>query len=296
VLLKPRLALSVAVALLTLAARPGAWAEEPPADPSRLHEPVYRVSAKQDSAPMALEDTHPLDPALDMAREGLEHIQANIRDYTCVVVKRERVNGQVGDEEYMYAKVRNAKIRDGQVQVPFSVYLRFVKPKRIAGREVIYVAGENNDKLIAHEGGFRGKVTPSVWLHPTSFLAMQGQRYPITEIGIETLCQRLIERGSRDRAGGPCEVDIKRAKINKRPCTLIEVKHEKRLPHLDFFRAEIFVDEELNVPVRYAAYDWPLTPGGIPELIEEYTYVNMKLNVGLTDQDFDPENPQYNLN
>ncbi len=30
-----------------------------------------------------------------------------------------------------------------------------------------------------------------------------------------------------------------------------------------------------------------------PELIEAYTYLNMKLNVGLTDADFDIHNPVY---
>lgn len=49
------------------------------------------------------------------------------------------------------------------------------------------------------------------------------------------------------------------------------------------------------MPVRYAAYSWPSRPGGGPELIEEYTYLNLKLNPGLTDQDFDYHNPEYNF-
>jgi hypothetical protein len=47
--------------------------------------------------------------------------------------------------------------------------------------------------------------------------------------------------------------------------------------------------------VRYESYDWPRTPGGQPELIEEYTYLNLKFNVGLTDADFDRGNPAYRL-
>jgi len=43
------------------------------------------------------------------------------------------------------------------------------------------------------------------------------------------------------------------------------------------------------------AYDWPTTPGGEAPLIEEYTYYNVKLNVGLTDLDFDKTNPAYNF-
>ena len=37
--------------------------------------------------------SHPLDPALKIAREGLEHIRRDVQDYTAVIVKRERVSG-----------------------------------------------------------------------------------------------------------------------------------------------------------------------------------------------------------
>jgi Protein of unknown function (DUF1571) len=57
--------------------------------------------------------------------------------------------------------------------------------------------------------------------------------------------------------------------------------------------ARIFVDDELNVPIRYESYDWPEQAGGQPELIEEYTYLNLKLNNGFTDADFDIRNPNY---
>ena len=40
-------------------------------------------------------------------------------------------------------------------------------------------------KLIAKEGGIKGRVIPSVWLKPDSILAMNGNLHPITEIGLE---------------------------------------------------------------------------------------------------------------
>jgi hypothetical protein len=58
------------------------------------------------------------------------------------------------------------------------------------------------------------------------------------------------------------------------------------------------MDDQLQIPIRYAAYDWPLQPGGDvgeDELIEEYTYVNIKTNIGLEDGDFDPANKEYNM-
>jgi hypothetical protein len=57
--------------------------------------------------------------------------------------------------------------------------------------------------------------------------------------------------------------------------------------------AEVFIDRELDLPIRYASYDWPAKAGEKPVPLEEYTYSKIKLNVGLTDQDFDPANPKY---
>ena len=52
---------------------------------------------------------------------------------------------------------------------------------------------------------------------------------------------------------------------------------------------------QTNIPVRYIAYDWPARPGDPPDVFEEYNYLDLKLNVGLTDADFDPHNPAYNF-
>ena len=62
-----------------------------------------------------------------------------------------------------------------------------------------------------------------------------------------------------------------------------------------FNKALVFVDDELNIPVRYEAYDWPATQGGQPQLLEEYTYTDIKLNNGFTDADFDENNPNYHF-
>lgn len=262
------------------------------ADEKNLTEPVFRVGKLPDNA--ARKDGHPLDPALAIARDGLEHIQKNVADYECVLIKRERVGNTLNDEEWMHAKVRCRKVEDGRTTTPLSVYLKFIKPEAVKGQEVLWVEGKNNNKLLGHQGGRLGKLTPSVWLDPHGPIAMRGNRYPITEAGIENLVVKLLEKGERDRKRDECEVKFyEDAKINKRPCLLIEVKHPTARPYFDFHIAQIYIDKELNVPVRYAAYTWPETAGEKPLLLEEYTYVNMKMNVGLTDDDFDDHNKNY---
>lgn len=268
------------------------WAAEPQRDRDSLSEPVLRVASK------APAPKHPLDPALDMARDGVKTIRASIADYTCTLVKREQIDGQLLDYEYMFVKIRNRKIVDNQVVVPFSVYMYFLKPADMKGRECIYIEGRNEDKLVAHEGGTKGKFLPTVWLQPTGMLAMRNQRYPITDLGLENLVLKLIERGELDKAAGrrDCEVTFhENAKINGRTCTLLQVKNAVATENLDFHMAQIFIDNELNVPVRYVAYDFPPKEGEPLPVIEEYTYLNLKVNVGLTDKDFDHTNEEYNF-
>jgi len=259
-------------------------ADDPPKRRDGLNEPVFRVS-KARIEPKR--DAHPLDAALRVARDAQARIRSHVDDYSCTLIKHERINGVLTAQEYMFAEIRNRKVKDGKIVTPLSVYLYFLKPGSVKGREVIFIEGQNNGKMVVHESGLLGRVAPAIWLKPNGPIAMRGQLYPITEIGIETLVDRLIEKGERDRARGECTVEfIKGAKINGRVCTVLQVKHPTRRPWFDFHIARIFMDDELKVPIRYAAYTWPKQPGGRPQLLEAYTYLNLKLNVQLTDADF----------
>lgn len=263
----------------------------PPRDRDNLEVPLLRTARATPP------QTHPLEPALKIARTGLETIRTNIQDYTCILIKRERIGAKLGDYEYMHAKVRTGRFANGQ-KIPFSVYMYFLKPAAIKGREVLYVEGQNGDKLVAHETGIKGKLFGTVDLKPDGPIAMMGQRYPITDVGIENLVLKLIERGERETKVGrnDCSVTFHPgAKINGRVCTLLRVMYNQPGPEIEFYKAEIFIDDELQVPIRYVAYDFPMKEGDQPPVLEEYTYVNLKLNVGLTDADFDRNNEQYNF-
>ena len=236
---------------------------------------------------------HPLDRAIDIANRGLANMQANIHDYTAIMVKRERVNNQLSEPMFMKIKIRNPR-KTSTADVPFSIYMKFVKPRSVVGREVIWVEGQNNSNLIVHDTNPLVRFK-NLYLDPNGFLAMKGNRYPIYEAGLERLVIKLIEKAERDRAAGVCDVKYQPgAKINKRPCTLIEVTHHKRCAPYEFHVAKVYIDDEYQIPVRFAAYDWPVG-NQKPKLLEEYTYVNVSLNVGLTDADFDIANRNYNF-
>lgn len=270
------------------------------ADARMLNSPEINSSVEKKSValvPKALgqveTQSHPLDRAVELARTGMEHMQQNIHDYTAILVKRERVDDVLSEPNYMRIKIRNPRTFNNQ-SVPFSIYMKFLKPRACAGREVIWVQGRNNDNLIAHESSPLLKFK-NFHLAPQGFLAMKGNRYPIYDAGLENLTAKLIEKAERDRAAGDCQVRyLEGAKINKRSCMVIEVKHpEKKAPY-EFYLAKVYIDDEFQIPIRFVSYDWPHA-GAKPKVIEEYTYVNVELNVGLTDQDFSIANPAYNF-
>lgn len=230
---------------------------------------------------------HPLVPALEFARRVDENLRENIHDYTATVLKQERIASELGPIEVCSVKIR---------EQPFSAYMKFESPKNLKGQEALYVAGANEGKMFAHAGSGLRSLVGTVQIPPTGPVAMLGQRYPITELGIANLTRRLIEVGEHDQEFGECYVWMnKEAKVGDRPCTSITVMHPNKRKAFIYHIARIFVDNELMVPVHYEAYDWPSKPGDPPVLLERYTYIDLKLNPGLTEADFDPKNPQYNF-
>ena len=144
---------------------------------------------------------------------------------------------------------------------------------------------------MAHEAGFLGLLR--VVQRPDSFVAMVGNRYPITETGFQKLMEKLIQYGLRDRKFGDCEVEIlDDVIVGSVQCKRLRIIHPVKEGPYTFHIAEVDMDMRRQIPIRLATWDWP-EPGQQPQLVEEYVYHNVKLNVGLQDLDFNPDNPAY---
>jgi hypothetical protein len=123
---------------------------------------------------------------------------------------------------------------------------------------------------------------------------MRGNRYPITEFGIQRLVERMLLLGEQELKHQECEVQVDESHlVAERVCRRIEVRHPVRRPHFAYHLARIYVDEELQLPIRFEAYDWPTDESNEPLLIEDYTYSDLRVNVGLSDRDFAAEHPDY---
>ena len=175
---------------------------------------------------------------------------------------------------------------------PLSVYLCFVEPYE--GLKCLYVEGAHDDKLLVKAGDWRRQFGV-IALDPTGPLAMQGQRYSIRRIGLRRLVSELIEVGEQEMQleGGTCQVVvIPHAEVAGRAATMIEVTHPEERPEYRCYRSRIFIDNELCVPIRFAAWGWPESDGKQPPLWEEYTYADLKLNNGYSSATFSPDNPE----
>jgi hypothetical protein len=232
------------------------------------------------------------DAILQMAQEGYEHIRRDIQDYSCILVKRERVDGRLGDYQYMRAKVRHARTDQGR-DIPFSVYLKFLGPEDLKGREVLYVEGQNDKKIVARKGGFGLMANITTQVGIDSELAMRDNRYSITNFGIENLVQRFLERLDSALLEDCTIQRLEGSKVDGRPCRCVQVTKNHRTRDAEFYVARVYIDEELQIPIHYEAFDWPSSAGGSPRLLEQYTYRQIKLNVGFTDADFQRDNPAY---
>jgi len=123
---------------------------------------------------------------------------------------------------------------------------------------------------------------------------MHDEHYPITDIGLANLCRQLIKRG--EGAGDPSQVRVKRfphARINNRQCYLLEVTYPVHEPKIWGYLARVFMDKEWKFPIRVEVFELPEERAKGLQLVEEYTYLDLKLNNGYSDADFDRKNRQY---
>ncbi|WP_160149338.1 DUF1571 domain-containing protein [Roseiconus lacunae] len=283
----------MAASLVTAGCLPPAVADQPVPEPENP-KPGAETSAQSVGFRMRSNvlPSHPIDPALEIAQKSLAHVKNNIDDYTALFAKRCRVGGELPPLQFAHLKMRNRKLENGSIVAPMSVYLDYLKPSSLKGREVIWVENAYDGKLVVHQGGLAGLIT--LHLDPEGSLAMRGQRYSIQSIGIEKLLEQVIEVASHDRNYGECLVEIDDdARLGQHRCTRVTITHPEKRDHFRFHRAVVLFDNDLQLPIRYCAWTWPTSPGGKPVLDEEYNYLKMQVNTGLSQSDFDPANPDY---
>jgi outer membrane lipoprotein-sorting protein len=281
----------------------------------RLLLPLLLVLAAAATAPH-------YDPDAYAALEAMEKTAAGINDYTMQLVKRELRGTELTPEETIAIKW----------QRPQRIYLHEIAGPR-EGQEVLYAPGWNKDRIRVHKGSFPdwnvnldpyGDIAMARSHHPVpevSLVRLIGivldnvRRARTRNVGTlssnghETLFGRpaLRVEATTPATGrtptleqGQTLWDIARATGQ----SMYVILHANRargwwqpdtpkrgdaviVPEFYAGRLVLWIDDELHLPLQIDLYDHE------GNLYEHYEHHDLKINVGLTDADFDPKNPAY---
>jgi uncharacterized protein DUF1571 len=218
-----------------------------------------------------------MDQAIAILTEARIRFQ-NVRDYECLSINRERVNGTLLPEKVMLMKVRSK---------PFSVYLRCESPDSDQGLEVCYVEGRNQGMMRVHPAGVKGIL--GFWsVSPHDPRAMERSRHCITEAGLGNLLESTARYWEMERRLNKTIVHIKDEEVAGHACLRIDTIHPDRNAGSFYgYRCVLWLDKGTFLPVGAETYDWP-RPGS-PEggdLLESYRFLNLRCNVGLEENAF----------
>lgn len=230
---------------------------------------------------------HIFDPAIRLAEKSQKTLES-VTDFQATfhkmeIVRKKRV------PHIMQMKLRHK---------PFSVYLKFLDPHE--GREVIYVDGQNDGNILAHETGFKS-IAGTISVDPTSRRAMKEGKHPITEIGIAKMLQGVIDVWKKEKkvAGGKlnyypnAKIESSHKNLISIECIVVETIQPRKKRGIEFHITRLYIDKKTNLPVRVEHFGFPRRTSEEPPLVAQYTYWNVKTNVNLRDIDFDTNNPNY---
>ena len=207
----------------------------------------------------------------------MERAYQEVDDYETVFHKQCRIKDKLYPPEIILLKFKK----------PFSVYTKWLSPPD-EGREAIYIQGRHDNKLVAHRGRFPDL---TVKLDPHGYLATRGNLRSITDIGIGNIINLLTESLERYQDYPPGRIefyDHGLSEVFGQTCRCLEVVFpEEDGSDLQGGRAMVWISSQTSLPVRITIWD------RADRLLENYAFEETRLNVGLTETDFDPANPEY---
>lgn len=202
----------------------------------------------------------------------------SVTSYTAVFHKQQRVAGALLPKETILLKYKK----------PSSLYMKWIKAP-YKGSELLYVAGWNENRIMAHRGGILRFITRN--LDPRDPGLMADNLRPATSTGIGYLLETVaINIRKAIKAGELTFSERGTETVYGRNTQIVEVVFPKeRAKDYDGCRFVINLDIESKILVRIRIYDRD------DQLVENYGYENLDLGASLTDADFDSMNPEYHF-
>ena len=220
------------------------------------------------------------DVVLEGYIERMEAAVANFQSVTYDFRTSERAGQRMKPTAHLSVKFRK----------PFDLFCVW-RPGPSEGRELLYRRGWNNGNMRIYLGSW----TPRLNLDPVGSLATRGERHNIMFMGYMKIAQIIVDDATRLRDGGyPREIrDLGEQTVrgSRSRCFDMDLPKDKD-PNFYAFRSEMCFDEASQLPSRVKS--WDMVDGSLV-VVEDYEYGDIRVNSGLTDLDFDTENPAYHF-
>ncbi len=204
---------------------------------------------------------------------GMKARYEQVEDYRTIFVRQERIGGKLGEPEEIALDFKR----------PFMVQMRWLKgPKK--GRRLIFVEGENDNKILVSMEGLIGRFVRLLRLDPNGALAKQGGKRSIRQVGLGNLVDSLISLTREAEKAG----DLKTALLGEE---IAEGRRiyviERTLPkeRYDSPRTLISIDKETGLPVKVLRFNKE------GDLFERYEYDALQINQDLSKAVFREKDP-----
>lgn len=240
----------------------------------------------------ALQNRTALLLQLMLVERGIKKLE-KLADHTATFYKRERLDGRLGEPQVMQIKVRHK---------PFSVYMTWLTGDK--GRELLYVDGKHDGRMLVKLGGVKGRLVPTLKLDPKGERAMAEARHPVTSAGLLNLAKSVLDYRRADlkkKAAIKCRL-FEDQTINDRNSFCFVIEYPNAAASKVYRKSVVFVDKEWLVPVCVQNFGWPdgeaaddVAKLDKETLLEDYRFSNVQLDQKLANVHFDRYNEKYRL-
>ncbi len=209
----------------------------------------------------------------------LEHCLANYteryRDFTCTLIKQERIHGTLRKEQ---------EIRVKHMVSPFSVAMAWTKNSPLGDR-LVYVEGKRNNQMLVRPKSplLQMLVGPSVLRQPDGPDAMRNTLRPVNMFGFGRGLKSLIDVYRQAKAEGDLKTLFgEYADVAGRRCIVL-IRYLPPKNDYPAYKTLTYIDIDHLVPICIEGYDWD------EQLQCRYIYKDVKFNIPLSEDDFAPQ-------
>jgi len=205
----------------------------------------------------------------------LENYHRRYSDYTCTLIKQERIGSKLRREQAIAVKFMDS---------PFSVAMKWLRNPP-AGDRILYVEGKYNNEMLVRptNGLLRALVGGTARRAPDGADAMRNTLRPVNMFGFKRSMQSLLGVYRQAKKNGHLKQAFGgRAKVAGRKSFAL-VRYLPPMSDYPAHKTVIHIDQEYLVPTCIEAYDWQ------GRLSARYVYKDLRFNVSLRADDFLPE-------